>query len=45
MFFIASLSLSGFREQICSYLKCDEEHRHRLKLANVDLNRTNPPNV
>jgi hypothetical protein len=46
---VYALSLNGFHEKICSYLKyicpCDKEHRHRLIPVNPNLNRVKHPNI
>jgi len=46
---IYALSLNGFRDQICSYIKyiyqCDEEHHHHLILLNLDSNRKSHGNI
>jgi hypothetical protein len=46
---IYALSLNGFREQICSYIKyiyqSDEEHHHHLIQLNLDSNRKDHINL
>jgi hypothetical protein len=46
---IYALSLNGFREQICSYIKyiyqSDEEHHHHLIRLNLDSNRKDHINL